>query len=139
MNAAGRLVDRTVQLRKSFPQAVPPGAYDWDFPGMQVDLRLVIGDASEPATWESHLGACAGAFQAIYFDPFSPKTNAELWTEEILRRGLSVLCPGGRLVSYCVNRTVQRALASVGFVVSKTAGPPLGKREVLIATRPAAP
>jgi tRNA U34 5-methylaminomethyl-2-thiouridine-forming methyltransferase MnmC len=73
-------------------------------------------------------------FDAIYFDPFDPATNPEMWTEEVFRKAKAWLKPDGRLVTYCVNRVVRDALATAGWKCEKVSGPRGGKREVLVAT-----
>ncbi|WP_040765367.1 tRNA (5-methylaminomethyl-2-thiouridine)(34)-methyltransferase MnmD [Novipirellula maiorica] len=74
-------------------------------------------------------------FDAIYFDPFAPDTNTELWQTPMLGLMYKVLNTGGRLVTYCVKREVRDRLTSVGFEVRKIRGPEGGKREVLVALR----
>lgn len=96
-----------------------------------IELDLIVGDARE-------YRPPVGAFTAIYLDPFSPKTNPELWTEEFLAQLVAGLSPGGRLVTYSVSGEVRRRLAACGLVVTKVAGPSGGKREVLVAESPAA-
>ncbi|MEM8911331.1 MAG: tRNA (5-methylaminomethyl-2-thiouridine)(34)-methyltransferase MnmD [Planctomycetota bacterium] len=76
-------------------------------------------------------------FETVYFDPFDPATNPELWTTTVFAGLHRCLRPGGRLVSYCVKRQVQRDLTSVGFEVRCVPGPTGGKREVLLAIRQA--
>ena len=91
-------------------------------------LRLILGDAQE---WLRL--ASVQTFDAIYFDAFSPSTNPELWHEEMFGQVKKLLRPDGKLVSYCVNGAVRRALQSAGFNVQRLPGPPGGKREVLVA------
>ncbi|WP_372725454.1 tRNA (5-methylaminomethyl-2-thiouridine)(34)-methyltransferase MnmD [Novipirellula sp.] len=79
-----------------------------------------------------HEGRC---FDAIYFDPFAPDTNAELWQTPLLAVMYKLLNTDGRLVTYCVKREVRDRLTAVGFDVRKIRGPKGGKREVLVATR----
>lgn len=93
------------------------------------DLAIHVGDALQ---WNS---GDERAFNAIYFDPYSPESNAELWDAPFLRKMHGVLASGGRLVSYCVNRRVRDRLTSVGFEVQRVRGPAGGKREVLIAIK----
>lgn len=90
-------------------------------------LRLILGDAREWFTKPS-----AEPFDAIYFDAFSPGTNPELWQEEVFAGVRKLLRPGGKLVSYCVSGVVRRAFQNAGFEVQRLAGPPGGKREVLL-------
>jgi tRNA U34 5-methylaminomethyl-2-thiouridine-forming methyltransferase MnmC len=92
-------------------------------------LQLVLGDA------RAYPAGQVAAFDAIYFDAFSPATNPELWTEPVFRRMADILEPGGRLVSYCVSGAVRAQLAAAGFEVTRLPGPPGGKREVLAAIK----
>lgn len=81
-------------------------------------------------------------FDAVYFDPYSPEAAPQLWTAEVFAAMFGELKTDGRLVTYCVSRTVRDALTIAGFAVRRVPGPARGKREVLIAspavaTRPA--
>jgi tRNA U34 5-methylaminomethyl-2-thiouridine-forming methyltransferase MnmC len=76
------------------------------------------------------------AVDAIYFDAFSPQSSPELWTEAIYSKLFGHLKPGGRLVTYCVKRSVREGLRRVGFEIRTRPGPPGGKREVLEAIKP---
>lgn len=71
----------------------------------------------------------------IYFDAFSPEAQPELWTEEIFVRLYQLSRPGAVLTTYCAKGEVRRRLQRAGFVVERLPGP-IGKREVLRATRP---
>ena len=92
-------------------------------------MRLEVCDAAEWHPVEEE------RFAAVYFDPFSPASNPELWELPMLARMHELLEEGGRLVSYCVSSEVRRRLQSVGFTVHRRPGPPGGKREVLTAER----
>lgn len=94
-----------------------------------VALELVLGEATT-------LDLGRERFDAIYLDAFSPKSNPEAWSPDFLGRLAARLAPGGRLVSFTVSGAVRRALAAHGLVVSKVAGPPGGKAEVLVARAP---
>lgn len=95
----------------------------------QIELTLVLDDAQQFTAEEQ------SRFHAIYFDPFSPDTNPELWTPEVFGHCHDLLLEGGTLTSYCVKGSVRRDLAQAGFAVHKLPGPPGGKREVLLATK----
>ncbi len=71
---------------------------------------------------------------AIYLDPFSPDKNPELWSSDFLEKLFNALALHGRLCTYSVKGQIRRSLQSVGFTVWKVKGP-LGKREVLIASK----
>ncbi|TWU01796.1 tRNA (5-methylaminomethyl-2-thiouridine)(34)-methyltransferase MnmD [Neorhodopirellula pilleata] len=77
-------------------------------------------------------------FDAVYFDPFDPVINPELWQTEVLQGLWRRINLGGRLVTYCVQGEVRRSLQRAGFETHRVPGPPFGKRQVLIATKLAA-
>ncbi len=81
-----------------------------------------------------HVRMPDGPFQGIYFDPFSPRSNPQLWQEDFLERITKALAIDGKLVSYCVNSQVRRTFTSLGFVAHRVPGPVGGKREVLVVT-----
>lgn len=99
-----------------------------------VQFELCQADALSPAM-QTHLAGVSSRFDAVYFDPFSPETNPQLWTPLVYQQANRLLKDSGRLVSYCVKGSVRRDLASVGFEVSKVPGPLKGKREVLCAVK----
>ena len=126
--AGNNLVERFLGWRESLPEVPPPGTYRWDVD----NERTATVDVGSLESW---MPAPGQRFDAIYFDPFAPDTNGELWTAPVLARMHSLLSADGTLVSYCVNRKVRDLLSSVGFEVQRVPGPPGGKREVLVATR----
>lgn len=103
------------------------------FSRWQVDasrrVTIVFGDAK---TW---LDAATDVFDTVYFDPFDPQSNPELWTEGVFCNLARCLRPQGRLVTYCVKGEVRQRLAAAGFEINRVAGPIDGKREVLIAVK----
>ena len=109
--------------------ALPPEADALGFAADGVDLDVALGDAVH---WDPGI---AGV-DAVYLDAFSPDTQPELWTAEVLRRWTAALRPGGRLCTYSVKGAVRRRLAALGLDVQKRPGPPGGKREALVATAP---
>lgn len=124
----GWLVDQYLQWRDRFPPCPDTGEYIWEV-GRQWTIGVQIGPAE---LWPPE---AESVFDAVYFDPFAPDVSGPLWESEILRRMHWVLVPGGRLVTYCVNRRVRDAAATAGFEVQVVPGPPGGKREVMVATR----
>jgi tRNA U34 5-methylaminomethyl-2-thiouridine-forming methyltransferase MnmC len=95
----------------------------------RIELTLQYGDAVEQKI------AVGRSFDAIYFDPFHPDSNQEMWSEAMLVEMYRMLVPGGRLVSYCVKSDVRRMLRQIGFDARRVPGPPGGKREVLVAIK----
>jgi len=126
--AENTLVDRYLDYRETLPERVQPGSYTWQAGEKQLitihhtDVRAAGFD---PET----------RFDAVYFDPFAPHSDVDLWQPELFSKLHAVLVSGGALVTYCVSRPVRELLANVGFDVQRVAGPSGGKREVLIATK----
>ena len=131
------LAEHFIRWRRSIPDPRSSGPHRWD-----VDPRTAavvhIADVRQwtppPEAGGFDVSGYRGSgYDAIYFDPFSPASQPELWTEAIFETMRSLLAPDGRLVSYCVSRPVRDALTAAGFRVTRTPGPPGGKREVLVA------
>lgn len=108
--------------------AAEPGIYCWKY---QERVTVTIHHHDVREFQRSQLPE----FDAVYFDPFAPSVNQELWTEEFLSRLSTLLRDGGHLVTYCVNRRVKDALTASGFEIKCLPGPVGGKREVMRATR----
>jgi tRNA U34 5-methylaminomethyl-2-thiouridine-forming methyltransferase MnmC len=123
------LVDALLVWLDSLGPCVPPGRHRW-----QLDDKRTL--------WLTHRDARAMDFaeiqsvDAIYFDPFAPSENPDLWKPAFLETMRSLLNTGGRLVTYAVSREVRDSFAKAGFQVQRVSGPPGGKREVLIAQVP---
>lgn len=121
------LVESFLDLWDSLGDCVAPGRYRWQ-PAPSQEVWLHCGDV------RSMDFSSTGSVDAIYFDPFAPSKNPEVWRPEFLRTMHSVLSADGRLVTYCVNRQVRESFQASGFMVQRVAGPRGGKREVMIAT-----
>jgi len=79
-----------------------------------------------------------GDLDLVFYDPFGPECQPELWTEDLLGRVCARMRPGGVLVTYCAKGQVRRHLQQSGMQVERLQGPP-GKREMIRATRPQDP
>ncbi|MAI73124.1 MAG: hypothetical protein CMM01_19755 [Rhodopirellula sp.] len=108
--------------------AAGQGSYCWKY-NEHVTVTIHHHDARE------FQFSKAGCFDAIYFDPFAPAVNEELWAEEFLGRMRALMREGGHLVTYCVSRRVKNALKASGFEINCIPGPVGGKREVMRAIR----
>lgn len=124
------LVDSYLDWYRSLGNSIPIGPLAWN-PGVGRQVSIGHMDA---VTWGNQVGD-SDLFDAIYFDPFAPDTNPELWQPTFLKRMFELLKPTCRLVTYCVSRQVREAMESVGFQVQRVPGPNGGKREVMIATK----
>lgn len=123
-----RFWDRASRDRQESPTSIEPSLSVW-----QVDSkRCVTVIFTDAKAW---LANATDLFDTVYFDPFDPESNPELWTEEVFADAARCMHPGGRLVTYCVKGEIRRSMATVGFEVRRVPGPIGGKREVLIATK----
>lgn len=73
-------------------------------------------------------------YDIVYLDAFSPDSNAECWSQEVLDSLYHAMTQDSTLATYSAKGSVRRGLESAGFVVTKRPGPP-GKREVLRAQK----
>jgi len=77
------------------------------------------------------------SFDRVFFDPFSPKTQPELWSEELFKHIFRVLKPGGMLSTYSCARMARDNMKAAGLIV--TDGPIIGRRSPsTIAIKPIA-
>ena len=74
-------------------------------------------------------------YDVIFFDAFSPKTQPELWIEEVFRKLYAAAKKGAVLTTYSAKGDVRRALKAAGFSVEKIPGPPGGKLEMTRAKK----
>ena len=75
-----------------------------------VKVKLLIGDANETIhSVEDNYYDC------VFFDPFSPPTNPEMWTKEILEAVRKKMRSGSILATYSCARVVRENLKSAGF------------------------
>lgn len=95
-------------------------------------FQLSILPMSLSAALDTVLHGELGRFDAVYLDAFSPDSNPECWTADILTKLSKTLAPNGRLTTYCAKGSVRRALQDAGLSVTRRPGPP-GKRECLVA------
>lgn len=121
------LAEAYLTFRASLPKLVPEGVYLWAFD--RVRLELCVGEATAQNFVDD-------TYRAVYQDAFSPDANPELWKEGFLKTLYRATEPGGVLTTYSVKGEVRRRLQGVGFGVQKRPGPPGGKREMLVATKP---
>ena len=104
-----------------------PHVFQWK-PGKEQVVEVHCADALK---WHYE----GEKFDAIYFDPFAPDTNSDLWQSPMLEVMYNLMNKEGRFVTYCVKRDVRDRLTAVGFKVAKMRGPQGGKREVLVASK----
>jgi tRNA U34 5-methylaminomethyl-2-thiouridine-forming methyltransferase MnmC len=122
------LAESFLEFRERLPPRVDEGTYRWSA-GDQQTVTIHVCDAITYRFDDSQ------KFDAVYFDPFAPQSNAQLWQADLFSRLSRVMQVDGRLVTYCVSRQVREAMTTAGLDVERVPGPVGGKREVLIASR----
>lgn len=94
-----------------------------------VSIRIFFGDARESIR---ALADCR--FDAIFFDPFSPSHNPELWSVEFFREIFRLTSARGILTTYSSALQIRAALIEAGFIIGR--GPSVGgKREGTLASK----
>jgi tRNA U34 5-methylaminomethyl-2-thiouridine-forming methyltransferase MnmC len=93
---------------------------NYEYINGNIHLRVILGDARETILKTS------GGFDAVFFDPFSPKKQPELWQQDFFRDIRFKMKKGGILATYSYARSVRDNLALAGFIVSD--GPIVGRR-----------
>lgn len=91
-------------------------------------LHLYVGEAS------AGLATHPEPADAWYLDGFSPATNPQLWTSEILATVARHTVPGGTASTYSVAALVRENLGAAGFTIAKVKGH-FPKRHMLTAIK----
>jgi tRNA U34 5-methylaminomethyl-2-thiouridine-forming methyltransferase MnmC len=86
----------------------------WEGPRARWQLRL--GDALE------QLDDAPAPADSVFFDPFSPKANPDLWTLTAFRALRSRLGANGLLITYSASTAVRVTLLLAGFFVGAGVG-----------------
>lgn len=92
-----------------------------DFVDNNSCIKLAFGDARDTIKDLS-----SNFFDAIFFDPFSPKVCPELWTEEFINDVISKAKPGAYISTYSCARIVKDNFAKAGCKILE--GPKCGRR-----------
>jgi tRNA U34 5-methylaminomethyl-2-thiouridine-forming methyltransferase MnmC len=85
-----------------------------------VKVTLILGDARETSKQLQQ------EFDAIFFDPFSPKSSPEMWSCEFFTEMCRVLKKAGILSTYSCARMARDNMAAAGLVYDD--GPTWGRR-----------
>lgn len=94
-----------------------------------IDITLLFGDARE-----SVRSLADNRFDAVFFDPFSPSRNPELWSVDFFRHIFRLMNNAAILTTYSSAPQIRAALIEAGFLVGR--GPSVGgKREGTLAAR----
>ncbi len=84
------------------------------------EISLIMGPAQET------IKTIQEQFNIVFLDPFSPKKNPELWTEEFFKEIFKRMKPGAKLATYSCARSIRDNLKVAGFII--TDGPAIKRR-----------
>lgn len=86
-----------------------------------ITLKIILGDARQTVKQLN-----TNYFDAIFFDPFSPKAMPEMWGEELFRELWKVMKPTGILATYSCARMARENMGKGGLFYDD--GPIVGRR-----------
>lgn len=84
-------------------------------------INIILGDASKEIELLDN-----DTFNAILFDPFSPRKHEELWSLDVFKQCYRVMKKGGKLTTYSCARWIRDNMREAGFEVID--GPIFGRR-----------
>jgi tRNA U34 5-methylaminomethyl-2-thiouridine-forming methyltransferase MnmC len=84
-------------------------------------IKLIIGDALQTISYFP-----GNFFDRVFFDPFSPSKQPEMWSEEIFQKVFSKMKSGGKLSTYSCAKWIRANMKSAGFTVID--GPRVGRK-----------
>ncbi|OGY49372.1 MAG: hypothetical protein A3D39_03490 [Candidatus Buchananbacteria bacterium RIFCSPHIGHO2_02_FULL_39_17] len=86
-----------------------------------VTVKILLGDAHQTSTTLQD-----NYFDAIFFDPFSPKTHPHMWTTSLFAEMYRVIKEHAILATYSCARVVRDNMKEAGFIYDD--GPIVGRR-----------
>ncbi len=89
------------------------------FKGTIVSLTIILDDALQSIKGMQN-------FDAVLFDPFSPKKHPEMWSIETLRKVKDSMKSGAALTTYSCAKTFRDTLRELGFKIVN--GPCVGRK-----------
>ena len=92
-----------------------------EFTQDNVSVKVLLGDAREMVKQlpENH-------FDAVFYDPFSPKTDPEMWTIDLFKEMWRVMKSSAVLATYSCARVVRENMSKAGLFYDD--GPIVGRR-----------
>ncbi len=111
-------VNPTIPFYLYYKQLTPQ---QLEFSQGKVSVKVILGDAHETAKQlqENH-------FDAVFFDPFSPKTAPEMWQVSLFQEMWRVMKPTGILATYSCARMARDNMSKAGLLYDD--GPIWGRR-----------
>ena len=84
-------------------------------------IKLILGDALHTIDQLSEI-----FFNRVFFDPFSPKKQPEMWNKEVFQKVFVLMKPGAKLSTYSCAKSVRQNMEAAGFMVKD--GPIIGRK-----------
>lgn len=120
-----RFDDSRDRIYSSIQRAYITGSCDIN----SVSISVLFGDARKLI-----LPLPDNTFDAVFFDPFSPSRNPELWSVDLFREIYRSMNDNAVLTTYSSASQVRAALLEAGFLIGR--GPAVGgKREGTLAAK----
>ncbi|MBN2566512.1 hypothetical protein JXB02_00315 [Candidatus Woesearchaeota archaeon] len=80
--------------------------------GEEPSIRIILGDARQTIL------QAGGPFDLVFFDPFSPKRQPELWSEAFFREIAVRMAPGALLATYSCAKAAREHMGAAGLSVA---------------------
>jgi chorismate dehydratase len=84
-------------------------------------IRLIIGNALVSLDLLPR-----DYFDRVFFDPFSPGKQPEMWSRKVFQKVYNIMKPGAKLSTYSCAKSVRQNMIAAGFKV--TDGPIVGRK-----------
>ncbi len=79
-----------------------------------VSLKVIFGEGRRVLKFLSKEGK---KFDAVFYDPFSPKVNTEMWTVNIFKLVRNLMMDDSILATYSASLAVRKGLIEAGFKI----------------------
>ncbi|MFH1455668.1 MAG: MnmC family methyltransferase [archaeon] len=119
INILKQKVDMPSYLEKDYSKIIE-ASKNLKYKDDAVEIKILVGDALQT------IDTVNENFDAVFFDPFSPKKCPELWALDFFKKIRSKMKKGGILATYSCARNVRDNLRQAGFEVKD--GPCIGRR-----------
>ena len=92
-----------------------------EFKEGNVTVKILLGDARETVKTLTD-----DSFDAVFFDPFSPKTAPEMWTKELFEDVYRIMKTSANFATYSCARMARDNISAAGLMYDD--GPIVGRR-----------
>lgn len=99
---------------------IKKAAENLGFKNENTEIKIILGDARKS------LKKIKKKFDAVLFDPFSPRKSPELWTENVFRDIFKLMKKNSILSTYSCAKSVRKNMKKAGFKVKD--GPVVGRK-----------